>query len=463
MFRIAGGLLALVCAAGVSAQPHGIESRTPNTALVIDFEFETVPQHLSDIPALLQAGLGADQTVQGIFPYAPSSELWSDGALKSRFIALPGDAQIGFRNDAGWDFPVGTILIKNFLLPLDFRDPEGTAKRIETRLLVRTPFDWEGYTYEWNEDETDATLLAFGKQRPFNLVNENGGTFNYQWQYPSRQDCFLCHTAAANTALGLNTAQMNHPYDYPASGITDNQIRTFIHIGLFENPPPAAIEVLPRSPDAFDETAPLRDRALSYLQANCSHCHRPNGGTGVNMDLRWGIDIGARHLLNTPPTGTPMGIMNALRIAPGEPDRSVLPARMNTSTWQRMPPLATSRIHHAAVTLIRDWIASEGQPDGAPHSADQDGDFVITLSELLRVIQFFNTGAYQCGEDTEDGYAPGAGDTDCTPHDSDYNPQNWSVNLSELLRLVQLFNTGAYHPCPDGNSEDGFCPGQWPG
>lgn len=91
------------------------------------------------------------------------------------------------------------------------------------------------------------------------------------------------------------------------------------------------------------------------------------------------------------------------------------------------------------------------------HAADQNGDNKIGLSELLRVIQFYNSGAYHCQAGTEDGYAPGFGDQSCPPHSSDYAPQNWVISLSELLRLIQFFNSGAYHPCESG--EDGFCAG----
>jgi len=91
------------------------------------------------------------------------------------------------------------------------------------------------------------------------------------------------------------------------------------------------------------------------------------------------------------------------------------------------------------------------------HTADQNQDHVISLTELLRVIQFFNTGGYHCAAGTEDGYAPGIGEQDCTAHASDYYPQNWQISLTELLRLIQFFNTGGYHTCETG--EDGFCPG----
>ncbi len=100
------------------------------------------------------------------------------------------------------------------------------------------------------------------------------------------------------------------------------------------------------------------------------------------------------------------------------------------------------------------------------HSADQDANNIISLSELLRVIQFYNSGGLHCAEppeSTEDGYVPGEDPAQegCAPHSSDYNPQDWTISLSELLRLIQFYNSGGYHDCPDADppTEDGYCPG----
>ncbi len=104
----------------------------------------------------------------------------------------------------------------------------------------------------------------------------------------------------------------------------------------------------------------------------------------------------------------------------------------------------------------------EGEGQGESHTADQNGDNEISLSELLRVIQFFNSSGFHCQAGTEDGYAPGTGDTaSCDPHASDYNPQDWAISLSELLRVIQFFNSAGYHACPseDPPTEDGFCVG----
>lgn len=94
-----------------------------------------------------------------------------------------------------------------------------------------------------------------------------------------------------------------------------------------------------------------------------------------------------------------------------------------------------------------------------PHSVDTDANGKISLSELLRVIQFFNSDGFYCQAGTEDGYSPGPGDISCPGHDSDYNPRNWRISRSELLRAIQFFNSNGYHRCAAENPEDGFCPG----
>jgi uncharacterized repeat protein (TIGR03806 family) len=314
------------------------------------------PKKLSVLPAALVAGAGIDRTSQGIIPYRPSAELWSDGALKERFIAIPGLGQIGYREYGGWDFPEETVLVKNFLLPLDDRDPQGSAKRIETRLLFRKDNDWHGFSYEWNEDETDADLLETGKTRIFSITGENGLSYEYGWYYPSRTDCIVCHTAAENRVLGLNTAQMNTDFAYPLSGVTDNQLRTFNHIDLFSESLPDDPLNLPAMPNPFDIAATLQDRARAYLAANCAMCHQPGGPTNSNIDLRWQVSNGESNTIDTEPSND-LGVSGARIVDPGDPENSVLLLRMNLrGTSLQMPPLATSKVDQVGTGLIRDWI-----------------------------------------------------------------------------------------------------------
>lgn len=95
--------------------------------------------------------------------------------------------------------------------------------------------------------------------------------------------------------------------------------------------------------------------------------------------------------------------------------------------------------------------------EGRYHDADTSQDNRVLLPELLRLIQFFNSGQYHCDPAGEDGFNPGPGPQDCPFHDSDFAiPRNWSVSLSELLRLIQFFNSGGYIASP--GTEDGFAP-----
>lgn len=104
-----------------------------------------------------------------------------------------------------------------------------------------------------------------------------------------------------------------------------------------------------------------------------------------------------------------------------------------------------------------------GPAGGGAHSADTNMNSRIDLGELLRIIQFYNSGGYGCAppeSPTEDGYLPGLSAlTMCAPHTGDYNPPDWRISLSEMLRLIQFYNSGAYHECPEAGTEDGFCAG----
>jgi hypothetical protein len=98
------------------------------------------------------------------------------------------------------------------------------------------------------------------------------------------------------------------------------------------------------------------------------------------------------------------------------------------------------------------------RPSAAPaHTSDQNNDGHISLSELLRAIQFYNVHYFHCDASTEDGYAIGLGMRDCSPCSVDYQDVNWQLSLSELLRLIQFFNAGGYAYCPDSLTEDDFC------
>ncbi|WP_394846591.1 PQQ-dependent sugar dehydrogenase [Pendulispora brunnea] len=275
----------------------------------------------------------------GLIPYGVNSPLWSDGAEKERYLALPDAAKIHVNADGDFDLPKGTVLVKTFSIG---------GKRVETRLFMRhDDGDWGGYSYEWNDEQTDATLLASNKSKPLG---------SQTWYYPSRSDCVSCHSTAAGRSLGLELGQLNGDFVYVSTRRLSNQLATFDHIGLFDAPLGGAPETLAKFPKPTDE-GNLGDRAASYLHANCSFCHRPNGIGGGGTDFRYATTLPNRKACNANPENGNLGIADAKIIAPGAPKKSLVSVRVHTlDTSKRMPPLATSLVDDQGAKVLDDWI-----------------------------------------------------------------------------------------------------------
>lgn len=170
------------------------------------------------------------QVDPALIPYSVNAPLWSDGAHKERFIALPGKSQIDFGTFRGWAFPEGAVLVKTFALDETVGDPT-SRRRIETRLMTKQQNEWVGYTYLWNNEQTEATLVERdGADRTFKIKQNDGSTRELAWHYPSRAECMVCHSRASNFVLGLCEMQMNKEHDY--GRVKDNQLRALAHIGV---------------------------------------------------------------------------------------------------------------------------------------------------------------------------------------------------------------------------------------
>jgi uncharacterized repeat protein (TIGR03806 family) len=313
-----------------------------------------------DFPKLLsQTGAFADlktlAPATGLVPYNVNTPLWSDGANKSRWMAIPDRETIGFSPTAEWEFPSGSVLVKHFELPIDERN-SASVRRLETRLLIRdTNGGVFGATYKWKQDNSDAELLSDSLNEDI-AVQTASGVRTQTWHYPSRDECLQCHTTAARGVLGLNTRQINRKFNYPDSGVSDNQLRAWNHIGLF-NPPldDSMISALPRLVSVMDKTAPLELRVRSYLDANCSQCHRP-GGVNSQWDGRMATPLAAAKIIDGP-VNQNNGDPAARIVAPGDPEKSLLYQRANSEAEQtRMPPLARNRSDAAAMAVLAEWI-----------------------------------------------------------------------------------------------------------
>src|SRR5262249_46443721 len=188
---------------------------------------------------LSQTGLFSDTAsltpAPGLVEYDVNTPLWSDRALKRRWVALPAGTTAHFKADGSFDFPVGTALVKQFDLPLS----PTTTHRVETRVFLRQVDRWTGFTYRWNGAQTDATLLSAGGDQSFQVDPNGTGTTTVQvWHYPSPTECLGCHTAPEGRVLGLRAAQLNRSFTYSAG--PDNEIHAWNCLGMFDTPTQAA-------------------------------------------------------------------------------------------------------------------------------------------------------------------------------------------------------------------------------
>ncbi len=296
------------------------------------------------IPELLSATGCVDpndvtQAYEGLLPYELNAPFWSDGADKDRYIGLPNGTTIGINADGDFEFPNGTVIVKNFRLGGDL---------VETRHLMRHPDgEWAGYTYEWNSAQTEATRVRGGK-----TVDVNGQS----WIYPSEGQCMECHTGAAGFALGPEIAQLNRDVTYTSTGRLANQLETIEHVMMFTAPLPAPASTLDVLIDPEDTAAPLEPRARAYLHTNCAQCHRPNGPTPSTMDLRYSTALTDTDACDAQPLEGDLGVPNARLIAPGNSAASLTVNRMQRRDIHGMPPLGSNVIDTFNVARISAWI-----------------------------------------------------------------------------------------------------------
>ena len=344
----------------LAAQSYGLENR-PVVGPFLNGLLPATPA--GSFPALLsQTGafsdVGSLAPAPELIPFDLNTPLWSDGALKWRWIAVPTNAQIIFAETEPWSFPPGTVLVKHFELGVNETNP-AVRKRVETRLLiVATNATVFGATYRWRANNQDADLLATNLSENIVVQTATGGTRKQQWSYPSRADCLSCHNPRAGYVLGPKTAQLNRDLTYPQTGTTDNQLRAWNHLGLFANPlDENSLASLPRMFGLADATAPLEARARSYLDANCSHCHQPGGPSHATFDMRYQTPLEQQNLINVRAVDA-FGVSGARLIAPGDVERSMILLRQTLLDSEKMPPLGRNSINTQADQVLREWIES---------------------------------------------------------------------------------------------------------
>ena len=289
----------------------------------------------------LYTDIAARRIAPDIIPYSVNAPFWSDGATKERFIALHGAEKIDFSPSGNWTFPARSVLVKSFYLG---------NRLVETRFMVKRPQGeaWDGYSYMWDGD--DAMLLTGSATRTY-LVDGQERTH----YFPSLAECLTCHTPQSGYILGVRTAQFNGPHSYAEA--TDNQLRTLDHIGLFRYPIQATTEDLSRLPRYDDTSVPIAARAHAYLATNCTSCHQPAGTGRGSMDMRFQTPLEQTDLVDVAALYGDLGTAEPRRIVPGNPQQSMLLARMRTLDNDRMPALTSLRVDTRGTAIVEQWIA----------------------------------------------------------------------------------------------------------
>ena len=320
------------------------------------------PENLSETG--LFANVATLTPAPGLIEYEVNAALWSDGAAKKRWIALPGDEQITFRSNSPWSFPVGTALVKHF----ELEQAGASPRRLETRVMLRQSDQWVGFTYRWNAEATDATLLLDAFREDVDLA---GGEAQ-SWLYPSPSECLGCHSGPSGRALGVRSEQLNRVFDY--GEISDNQLHAWNCIELFDTDIGDAA--------GFASWASLDDlsvstarRARSYLASNCAICHQP--GTGVaNMDLRFGVLISDMHIVSDPPIRGDFGLPSPAIVDPGNHANSILSLRMESTQESERMAKGTLMPHGLAMSVLSEWIDTVLYDSGSGTTrldSDEDG------------------------------------------------------------------------------------------
>ena len=284
---------------------------------------------------------------------------------------------------------------------------------------IRLRGGWYGITYKWLPDGSDAELVdAAGEEVSIDL-----GEQILQWRYPSRQECFQCHTEASGYVLGFKEHQLNSEHDF-GSGL----INQLLHHSLEGSIRPAyqanTLSSINTASAVDNLSASLEDRSRSYIDSNCAHCHQPDGPGGRALfDARFSTPLNLQEIVRGDVVDD-LGTSGAQVILPGVPDASILLQRINTlDGCCRMPPLARNLVDAEAVQVIARWIWELAPATTEP---DTDLDGLRDEWELVYAADLTVLG----DQDTDgDGYS------DHTEYLMGSNPNDGASRVSPTLRL----------------------------
>lgn len=366
------------------------------------FKLVRLTASTNSFPERLSAtGLFSDlQTLtpqSGVLPYEINHPFWSDHAIKRRWFVLPDDTStFSFAPTGSWKFPKGAVWIKHFDLDMDETKPV-SRRRIETRVLVKASDGVFGASYRWNDEQTDAELVPAGGADSTFEVSTRDRIRTQRWHFPSTSECLKCHNAGAGGVLGFNTEQLNRRTLH--EGRVRNQLEALQDNGYFDAPLPS-VASLPALATIDDPGVSVEWRVRSYLSANCAYCHYPGGAGRARWDARLSTPLADMGLINGNPVET-LGFSGMKLVTPGDLVLSSVYQRISVlADGLHMPPLGTSELHGAGISLLTTWITQElpqrefyadfagrhftsGDVAASQPGADPDGDGQSNHAEFI--------------------------------------------------------------------------------
>ena len=149
----------------------------------------------------------------------------------------------------------------------------------ETQILHFDGAKWNPYTYRWETDQSDATLLdSAGASRVLEVVDNQApdGMRHQTWRFSSRAECQRCHNRWSGPILGFNIEQLHLGDEVDCECLRSVEpIR--VTPGYFRTQVPKKDRARIANPyDGSDDSATSVHSA--YLQVNCAHCHRKHVG-----------------------------------------------------------------------------------------------------------------------------------------------------------------------------------------
>ncbi len=320
--------------------------------------YRSVPKKLSGWN--LFVGDGSSQTPRaGVLPYAVNTPLFSDHAAKYRFIRLPDDSPMEYMEYDVLQFPEGSVIAKTFSYPHDMRDLSQGERLVETRIEFRAEDDWYGFSYRWNDEQTEADLVLGGASVATSWIDGDGQSIENKYEIPNANQCITCHAQDGDyEPLGPTARNLNLAYDHGDGEI--NQLEDWVSHGLLAHAPAHhSIPVLPVWND--EHTGDLDSRARAWLEVNCAHCHNPSGTARTSgLDLSLAQMKPSKFGVFKSPVAAGRGSGGrGYDIVPGKPEESILLYRIESEEPSiRMPSLSRTMAHPESIELIREWIAS---------------------------------------------------------------------------------------------------------